>query len=77
MAWITNEWLPYVPEGTKFLKMLHSPHEGYTYCVHLIVQDEGEIQTFNEQHLYKLQQHIGTTHNEKVFLFDSIMEYLS
>lgn len=77
LAWIKNEWLPELPKDVKFLKMLHSPHEGHTYCVHVIVPSEHDIHQFNTQYIERLSQHIGLMHKDKAFLFDSIMQYLA
>lgn len=74
--WIQDSWLPTLPTEIKFLKMLNTPHEGHTYCVQLIVEDENQIHHFQSEHLFVLQQHITQHHNEKAFIFDSIMQYL-
>lgn len=76
LTWLREQWIPQLPASAKFLKMLHSPHEGHTYCVHLLVHQEDEIHAFHEQHVQHLQAHITQYHKEKAFLFDSVMQYL-
>ncbi len=76
LGWIKKEWLPKVQPDVKFLKMLHSPHEGHTYCMQLVMENEQDIQAFHTNYLDILQQYITTRHTDKAFLFDSIMEYL-
>lgn len=76
LGWIKNEWIPKVPSQVKLLKMLNSPHEGHTYCVQLIAESEEEIQRFNEHYIQNLQQHIRSEHQDKAFLFDTIMHYI-
>ncbi|NGM62918.1 DUF4286 family protein [Sphingobacterium sp. SGG-5] len=77
LHWLQSEWLPSIRHDVKFLKMLDTPHEGHTYCVQLVVNSENDIRIFRDDHLVALQQYIGTHYGEKVFLFDSTMEYLS
>ncbi|GGE22715.1 DUF4286 family protein [Sphingobacterium cellulitidis] len=60
----------------KLLKMLHSPHEGQTYCLQTILNSKEEIEMIKEQVIQKLQDYISTHHVEKAFLFDSIMQYI-
>lgn len=74
--WLKTEWLPELSKEIKLLKMLNSPHEGHTYCIQMIVMDQEEINQFQETHLSNLQQHIGLNYNEKVFIFDSVMQYI-
>lgn len=56
--------------------MINTPHEGHTYCVQMIVENEDQILDFQKEHMSSLQQHIADYHNEKAFIFDSIMQYL-
>ncbi len=76
LQWLKSEWLSRVEDEVKLLKMLDVPHEGYTYCVQLVVNNEHDIEVFKNMHLVTLQQYIGDHYAEKVFLFDSIMQYL-
>ena len=76
LAWLQKEWLPSLDSETKFLKMLNTPHEGHTYCVQLVAENEEEIGLFQQTKLSELQHHLLVNHNEKAFLFDSVMQYL-
>lgn len=77
LHWLKNEWLPHIHEDVKLLKLLDVAQEGYTYCVQFVANNESDIQVFRDNHLIVLQQHIGGHYAEKVFLFDSTMQYLS
>lgn len=76
IQWVKENWLSQLPESTKLLKMLDSPHEGHTYCVQLVFEYPSDIPTFQNEKLSILQQYIGENHLEKAFLFDSTMKYL-
>lgn len=75
-SWVQQSWIPTLPADTKLLKMVNSPHEGYTYCIQLIVNNEQQIQHFQSEHISSLQAHIAQHHSEKAFIFDSVMQYL-
>jgi len=60
----------------KLLKMLHAPHEGQTYCLQAVVNNEEDIDRIKEMVVEKLQEYIALHHVEKAFLFDSIMQYI-
>lgn len=77
IQWVKNEWITGLPKDTKFLKMLNNPHEGQTYCVQIIVQNEQEVIDMQGNAVAQLQAHIGEHHAEKAFIFDSIMQYLN
>lgn len=76
LEWLNSQWIPQLPAKARFLKMLNSPHEGHTYCIHLMVENEDEIHAFHSSHIQMLQDYITQHHKEKVFLFDSVMQYL-
>lgn len=76
LAWIKQSWIPSLKSEINFLKMINTPHEGHTYCVQMIVENEDQILDFQKEHMSSLQQHIADYHNEKAFIFDSIMQYL-
>ena len=75
-SWLKKEWLPSLSREAKFLKMINTPHEGHTYCVQLIVDNEAEIDQFQQTDLTSLQDHIAINYKEKAFIFDSVMQYL-
>ncbi|MFZ4863744.1 DUF4286 family protein [Sphingobacterium sp. Mn56C] len=74
--WLQNEWIPSLPQETKFLKMLNSPHEGHTYCIQMLLSDIAEISDIQNNNLHEVQAHITQNYPEKAFIFDSVMEYL-
>lgn len=77
LEWLKKEWLTQIDHEIKFLKMVDSPHEGFTYCVQIIVANKEIIQSFQQNHLSLLQQHISSHHHDKAFIFDSTMQYLT
>ncbi|MNT55197.1 hypothetical protein D3C72_1924160 [compost metagenome] len=56
--------------------MLHSPHEGITYCLQIQVPSEDDIAQFQQDHLIHLQNVILSKYKDKAFIFDSTMKYL-
>lgn len=77
-------FLPWLQEYLKssrslsvnFLKMHNAQHEGETYCLHLNAQNQEEIEEFKTDYIIPIQRQILKNHNEKIFIFDSLMEYL-
>lgn len=61
----------------KFLKMLDSPHDGSTYCIQIVAQNEDMINSFQLEVLQQLQEQIAIRHKDKAFIFDSRMQYLA
>lgn len=76
ITWIENLLHQQDNENLHFLQMLDSPHEGHTYCLQLIVQEEQEIEIFKSLTLATLQQFIANEHADQAFIFDSTMKYL-
>lgn len=76
VTWIENLLRQQNNENLHFLQMLDSPHEGHTYCLQLIAQEEQEIEIFKSLVLSALQQYITDEHRDKAFVFDSTMKYL-
>ncbi|MGJ1204989.1 DUF4286 family protein [Sphingobacterium lactis] len=73
----TKKVLQQHPDSTlKLLKMLHSPHEGQTYCLQAVVNSEVDIEGLRELVIRKIQEQINAQHPEKAFLFESIMQYI-
>lgn len=77
LEWVKNEWISTFPGETKLLKMLNNPHEGHTYCVQIIVENEQQVINMQSNEVVRLQEHIAQFHAEKAFIFDSIMQYLA
>lgn len=74
--WVKTTWLSKIENEVKFLKMLDTPHEGWTYCVQIITDNKQAIHSFQQDHVSLLQEHIALNYLEKAFIFDSIMEYI-
>ncbi|MBE8719222.1 DUF4286 family protein [Sphingobacterium pedocola] len=75
--WVKKDWLSKIQGEVKFLKMLNTPHEGSTYCVQIIADNEQAIYSFQKEYVSVLQEHIALYYLEKAFIFDSTMEYIS
>jgi len=75
-GWLTNEFRQDT-FGARFLKMLDSPHEGTTYCVQLMAEDERDITSFQEGFVRQLQDYIAQEHAGSAFVFDSKMAYIA
>lgn len=75
LAW-TQQFVARNTDTLKLLKMLDSPHEGYTYCLQSEVKDDKELQRLRVELIQELQEHINHHHAEKAFLFESVMQYL-
>lgn len=76
LSWIQQSWLPSLSKEIKLLKMVNTPHEGHTYCVQMVIEEEHQIHEFQSINIPTLQQHITLHHHEKAFIFDSVMQYL-
>lgn len=63
--------------GIKLLKMLDSPHEGQTYCLQVMMDNQEEIAQFQAEVMQDIQALIGTHYPDKAFLFDSTMQYIN
>jgi hypothetical protein len=75
--WVKTDWLLKIENEVKFLKMLNTPHEGSTYCVQIVADNEQAIHAFQQNHVSVLQEHIALYYLEKAFIFDSVMEYIA
>lgn len=74
--WLRGNWIPRIEHDVRFLKMLNNPHEGHTYCIQMTVENDKEIEEFQQTYLLELNEYIQTEHREKAFIFDSLMQYL-
>lgn len=77
LSWLKQQLFTNANQDLKLLKMLNSPHEGQTYCIQVVVEDEAAIETIRTAVVMPLQEHIAQHFQEKAFLFDSIMQYIS
>jgi DNA-binding GntR family transcriptional regulator len=76
VSWIKENLLTNTSFNPHFLEMLHSPHEGITYCLQIQVPSEDDIAQFQQDHLIHLQNVILSKYKDKAFIFDSTMKYL-
>lgn len=63
-------------EQPKLLRMLDSPHEGATYSLQLQVSDRRSADGFREGRLATLQSALNAAYPQKVYFFESLMEYV-
>lgn len=75
--WLQNFVKDIKVDAINFLKLLDSPHEGHTYCIQLSTDNTDDLERFKVDYILPLQEYIATTHTEKIFLFDSLMEHIS
>jgi hypothetical protein len=59
------------------LKVLDSPNEGETFAIQVIARGADEIEVLKSSYLPVLHQQIQQVWNNKVFLFESKMEYIA
>ena len=76
VSWMKENLLATTNFSPKLLEMLHSPHEGVTYCLQIQVSSEDDIAQFQQDHLIHLQNEILSKYKDKAFVFDSTMKYL-
>ncbi len=74
--WIKQELLINAQPDLKLLKMLYSPHEGQTYCLQIVLENEEAIESIKTGIIQDLQEHIAHHYSEKAFIFDSVMQYI-
>lgn len=76
ITWIRKEFIPTVSPSAQLLSMMDSPHDGVTYCIQLQIEHAADIARFKETYLIELQHYLGENHNNKAFIFDSVMKYI-
>lgn len=76
LDWIKQQLLTNGDPALKLLKMLYSPHEGQTYCLQIVVEDEQAIEDIKAGLIQMLQEHIASNYQDKAFIFDSVMQYI-
>lgn len=74
---IEQQIRPYRGMTVRLLKLLNSPHEGVTYCIHLHAETEAAITQFQQTYLARLQELTNADHPGQVLFFDSTMKYLT
>jgi hypothetical protein len=81
-SWILKDFFPSIAEEKSFeslslLKVLNSPNEGVTYALQFKAINEDVINQFRENHLIFLQNKAQLDYPNKVYFFESLMEYQS
>lgn len=81
-SWILKDFLPSIDkeklfESQSLLKVLNSPNEGVTYALQFKAKNEDVINLFRENQLISLHNKIQLNYLNKVYFFESLMEYLS
>ena len=81
-AWATHIFLPRVAQDELFrsqalLKVTNSPNEGETFCLQFIAKSDSEIQSFQESLLPLLHEKGNDVWLNKIYLFESKMDYLA
>ena len=81
-SWILKDFFPPISREKEFqslslLKVLHSPNEGTTYALQFKATDENVINKFREHHLPLLEKKAQLEYANKLYFFESLMEYQS
>jgi len=76
VTWLKKEFFTTSNIEFQLLSLMDSPHPGSTICIQLQAPTAEVITEIKNDHLPKLQTYIQENFGEKVFLFDSVMEYL-
>lgn len=81
-SWILKDFFPSISEEMLFeslslLKVLNSPNEGITYALQFKAINEDVINKFREYHLPSLQNKAQLEYSNKIYFFESLMEYQS
>ena|SRR5690554_5270289 len=81
-SWIQKDFLTSTKkeglfESLSLLKVLNSPNEGVTYALQFKAVDENVINQFRENQLISFQNTLQTDYPNKVYFFESLMEYLA
>lgn len=79
-SWILTDFFPKnslddVLSSQALLKVINSPNEGVTYAMQFIAESEDAITKFRQQHLPSLHAKVQQNWTNKVFFFESVMEY--
>lgn len=74
--WLQHFVTNTLPRSVKLLKLRDSQHDGMTYCIQYPYSKPEELEDFQQEYLVHLENHLLQHHNEKAFIFDSVMDYL-
>lgn len=80
--WAIHVFLPTIAQSELFksqslLKVNDSPNEGETFCIQIIAKSETEIALFQQTQLSLLHEKSNDIWLNKIYLFESKMEYLA
>jgi len=80
--WAHRIFLPELAKSEIFksqslLKVLDSPNEGETYSLQMIASDADDIKSFQESHLSLLHDKTQDVWANKIYLFESRMQYIT
>lgn len=76
LQWVRENIVNTADFEIRLLEMLHSPHEGRTFCLQVHAPSEELIESFQQKQIFPLQALIAERYQDKAFLFDSKMKYL-
>lgn len=79
-SWILTRFIPLIEDEKIFqsqslLKMIDSPNEGVTYALQFKGDNLDSINLFREKHLVHLHNIAQQSFPDKVYFFESLMEY--
>lgn len=80
--WTIHVFLPTISKSELFksqslLKVKDSPNDGETFCIQIIANGDKEINLFQQDQLFLLHEKSKDVWLNKIFLFESQMEYLA
>lgn len=80
--WAIHMFLPNVLKSELFksqslLKVQDSPNDGETFSLQLIASSDSAITAFQQQHLPHLHEKANEVWSNKIYFFESKMEYLA
>ncbi|TCK82860.1 DUF4286 family protein [Albibacterium bauzanense] len=80
--WTIHVFLPSLAKAGLFksqslLKVIDSPNEGETFCIQIIANSNKEVTLLQQNHLILLHEKSKDVWLNKIYLFESRMEYLA
>ena len=64
-------------KSQSLLKVMDSPNEGETFCIQVIAKGTDEVALLKTEYIPRLSQQIEKVWNNKVFIFESKMNYIA
>lgn len=79
--WLLDDFIPTTQQQNLFvsqslLKVLNSPNEGVTFSLQCKAENETKVEQFRNTLLNTLHKKIQSDYANKVYLIESLMEYL-